>query len=108
MRRSYSCRISYNNEELKLTVNGIEYTVNVHATGSYSYQPCVMYFKDGTGQPEDWDWEVEDIEAKWFLNGNQVEPTDEMTGELEDYMYDLDLDEWVFPQEPEEPDYEDW
>jgi len=37
------------------------YEVEFTATGNYWYQPCIMYFKDGTGQPEDWD--VEDIEV---------------------------------------------
>jgi hypothetical protein len=37
------------------------FKVEFTATGNYWYQPCVMYFADGTGQPEDWD--VEDIEV---------------------------------------------
>ena len=37
------------------------FEVEFTAMGKYWYQPCVMYFKDGTGQPEDWD--VEDIEV---------------------------------------------
>lgn len=48
----YSYNGTWTNEQFK---------VKFEAISDYWYQPCVMYFKDGTGQPEDWG--VEDIEV---------------------------------------------
>ena len=100
-------KIKYENKDLHLFLSGVEFSVDVKATADYWYQPCVMYFKDGSGQPEDEGWEVEDIKATWSLNNGIVEPTDGMQRALEEYIADLDLSEWIFPEEPEYDEPED-
>ena len=92
---------TYKNKNLKLTVDGKEYTVDVSATAEYYYQPCVMYFKDGTGQPEIEELEINEWSATWYdSDGNEVyDVTGRMEDELNEFLYDSD--EWVFPEEPE-------
>ena len=104
-------KITYENDDLHFEIGGIDYRADVKATADYWYQPCVMYFKDGSGQPEDEGWEVEDFDVIWYKDNVEIEPTDEMIVALEDYLYELDLSEWEFPEEPEEPETpepEDW
>lgn len=90
------------------------FDVEFTATGNYWYQPCVMYFKDGTGQPEDWD--VEDIEVtiESIVNvATGITVTELLPDEIENIKdkiaeacYDGEY-EMIFPEDPyDEPDYE--
>lgn len=93
--------VNYNDRELE---------VHCIAKGEYYYQPCVMYFKDGTGQPEDEDFTVENIEiCRVFENGEEVTnyDTDELLELVDEQLYnewENGSDLWEFPEgrEPEE------
>ncbi|MBR6403173.1 MAG: hypothetical protein IKS48_07295 [Eubacterium sp.] len=43
-----STKVSYSNKNLKLTLDDRNYRIEVEAVADYWYQPCVMYFADGT------------------------------------------------------------
>lgn len=98
------------------------FTVEFTAIGNYWYQPCVMYFADGTGQPEDWD--VEDIEVT-IKSIKNLETGHTLTSEVE-FNYNFSFEkiedikekiadacyegeyEMNFPEDPyDEPDYEE-
>ena len=103
-------KVSYSNKNLNLTLDDRNYRIEVEAVADYWYQPCVMYFKDGTGQPEDEDWEIQDVQSTWYeidRKGNEtlITPDDDMLECLEDWIYENA--EWEFPEDPyDEPDYE--
>ena len=82
-------KIHYTKDDLLLTVGGKDYSVSVKVTADYWYQPCVMYFKDGSGQPEDEGWDVEEVKAVWKLDGVAVKPTEEMNEALDDYISEM-------------------
>ncbi|MBR4396766.1 MAG: hypothetical protein IKS93_02815 [Methanobrevibacter sp.] len=108
-----STKVSYSNKNLKLTLDDRNYRIEVEAVADYWYQPCVMYFADGTGQPEDEDWEIQDVQSTWYEldeHGNEIQitPDEDMLEDLEDWLYENA--EWEFPEDPYddyEPDYED-
>ena len=95
-------KITYENKDLQLPINGKIYHVDVKATANYWYQPCVMYFSDGSGQPEDEDWDVEEIIATWTVDGEKIEPSEDLVDLLSEYIAELDLSEWTLPEEPED------
>ena len=107
MKKDTNCVVGFEGKWSNETFE-VEFT----AMGKYWYQPCVYYFKDGTGQPEDWD--VEDIEvtiksiknketgiAVTELSSDDVEDIKE---KIADACYEGEY-EMIFPEEPE-PDYE--
>lgn len=99
--------------DLELDVGGQSYRVKVKAVGLYDYRPAVMYLRNGDpGYPEEENWEIDDVDAIWRKinedgDETEVEPTADMEEALYEYLYDLDYDQWNFPEEPE-PDYEPW
>lgn len=100
----------YRNDNLKLDVNGKPYTVKIEAPVLHYYEPMVMYYKDGTGDPGCDEIEVDNWEAEWKdEDGNIVEETAEMEDALNDFLYSLDDTEfiWDVPLEYDEPDRED-
>jgi len=103
-------KVSYSGN-VRLTLDNKEYIIDVKAIADYWYQPCVMYFSDGSGQPEDWDYEIENVDSTWYEldeNGNkaQITPTEDMLEDLEDWLYENA--EWEFPEDPydDPPEYE--
>ena len=87
----------YDNEELELTVGGIDYSVNVHATGTRWYSPATRI------DPEENDFNLDNVEATWYVENGKVEETKEMHDALEEYL--LNDAEWE-EEEPPEPDYD--
>ena len=87
------------------------------ATADVQYQPCVMYFADGSGQPEDWDFDnydftVEDIDTndEYFdgIDLNNLYDTDKefkklIDDSVMDYLVDSAVDDWDYA---DEDDYE--
>lgn len=67
MKRSRSGKCSYSGS-VSFKFNDESYEAEVNAVADYYYQPCVMYFKDGTGQPEDSDFEIDELEIKSLYN----------------------------------------
>jgi len=74
---------------LTVVIDDVEYEGEVFAKGTYFYQPCVMYFRDGTGQLEDEDFNVDDFQVETLFNNE--------TGEnvLEKYKNDTAFKEKV-------------
>ena len=87
---------TYRNDDLELEIDGKTYTVDVEASCSYWYQPAKMYLSNGDpGYPEDWEFEVTDVEAEWYDEDmNKVEPTKEMEEALDQYLDGMDMDNW--------------
>lgn len=85
--------------------NNESYYADVYATADWYHQPCVMYFKDGSGQPEMDDFEIDELEvtslynedtktdcfADYTADENFKESIDEA---ITDALYDLDTDKW--------------
>ena len=95
----------YTNSELEITVNGIDYTVDVTAYADYYYDAGRRYMSNGDpGYPPESELTIGDIEAVWYdLDGKKVEATEEMTAALEDFLQEEDG--WE-EEEPPEPDYD--
>ena len=88
----------YNNDNLELEVDGVTYSISVNAHGTYSYRRATRY------EPEESEFEIDDIDAVWKdEDGNVVEDTEEMYGALESYLEGSDG--WE-EEEPPEPDYD--
>lgn len=106
---SSTTRITYNGT-VCFKYNGNDYEAEVRAGADYFYQPCVMYFKDGTGQPEDSDLTVEELTVETLLN---VDTDEDMIKKYENdkafrdcideiidnQLLEMDMDEWTFPDE---------
>lgn len=87
----------YRNDDLELEVGGVLYTVDVRAYGTYSYTPATRI------DPEDSDFEIEDVEATWSdEDGNVVVETKEMENALDRYLRESAEWEDDYP----EPDYD--
>ena len=53
------------------------YQAEVYATASSYYQPCIPSFKDGTGQPEESSFDLDEMEvAELCIEGDNMEYTD--------------------------------
>lgn len=99
---------TYTNSELELTVNGVDYTVDVTAHADYYYDAGRMYMRNGDpGYPPESELTIEDVDAVWYdADGNKVDNvTEEMTDALEDALQNAD--NWE-EDEPPEPDYDDY
>ena len=87
---------------IDFTFEGKKLTATVDAVAYYYYQPCVMYFKDGSGQPEYSELEVDEVKILRVVDEdkNEVPYVDDM----EECIYDelQDFDDWVYPPDPEE------
>lgn len=69
-----------------------------------------MYIPNGDpGYPDESDFELQGVNAIWYQydeetdDETEVKPTTEREVALDEYLNDLDLDEWNEP----EPDYDD-
>ena len=96
---------TYTNSELELTVNGVDYTVDVTAHADYYYDAGRMYMRNGDpGYPPESELTIEDVDAVWYdADGKEVEVTEEMIDALEGYLQDTDG--WE-EDDPPEPDYD--
>ncbi len=75
----------YSNDDLELTVEGVTYTVDVTAYGTYSYSPATRW------EPEDSNFEIDEVDALWKdKDGNVVPTTEEMDNALISYLYGTD------------------
>ena len=104
-----TCQGHYCNDEIEFEIQGKLYYADVEAECEYTYEPCVMYYKDGSGDPGCEELEVTDVWADWTdENGNAVEQTEEMESALNDYLNKLDYDKWHlsdnYPEPPERND----
>lgn len=82
----------YKNDDLDITVDGKNYTVDVTARADYYYDAGCMYRRNGDpGDPPESEFEIEEVNAVWHdEDGNVVEATEEMTDALENYLQDAD------------------
>ncbi len=97
---------TYTNSELELTVNGVDYTVDVTAHADYYYDAGRMYMSNGDPRyPPESELNIEDVDAVWYdADGKKVDNvTEEMTDALESALQDEDG--WE-ENEPPEPDYD--
>lgn len=91
----------YSNDDLELTVGGVTYTVDVTAYGTYSYSPATQW------EPEDSNFEIDEVDALWKdEDGNVVPTTEEMDNALMSYLYETDSwdemePEWVDDEDEE-------
>lgn len=100
------------------------YQANVYATASSYYQPCIPYFKDGTGQPEESSFDLDEMEvAELCLEGDNMEYTDvtekydtdaAFKDAIEEAIWDaIEYDErweyendYDYPEDDREPDFD--
>lgn len=95
------------NGSVNFKTGGEYYEAEVLATAYYYHQPCVMYFKDGSGQPEYDEFEIDELEVvKLQLEGEDgyVDVTDKYNSDkafkddideaIEEYLNEMDWDEW--------------
>ena len=103
----YHTKQIYTNEELELTVNGVNYTIDVTAYADYYYDSGRMYMSNGDpGYPPESEFTIEDVDASWYdADGNKVDATEEMHNALEAYLQNADGWEDKEPLDPE-PDYD--
>ena len=86
---------------------GRELEVHCIAKGEYWYQPCVMYFKDGSGQPEDEDFEIEKFDIEKVVENGEVVTdydTDELLELVEEQLFnewENGTENWKYPEEKE-------
>ena len=87
----------YRNDNLELTVDGIDYSVNVTAYGTY------VHTKGTYWEPPEDDFEIDDVEATWSdMEGNVVEETSEMQDALDTYLREkADWDD-DYPEPPDD------
>lgn len=79
-----------------VTFNEREFEVYVNAKGNHYHEPCVMYFKDGSGQPEYDEFEVDDFEIERVYEPAKEKDTTEFEGnkDFEEAVSDALYDEW--------------
>lgn len=90
----------YSEDDIELTVNGSDFSVDViRATATGWYTPATRW------EPEDGDFEIDDVEAVWHdVNGDIVVADKAMENALMSYLGDQDWEE----DDPPEPDYDDY
>lgn len=100
----YSGIIYYSNDDLELDVGDNTYTVAVEARASYYFSPGRMYMPNGDpGYPDESEFELLDVDATWYIYDEEKDEnvevpeenvTSEMESALDEYLEELDLDEW--------------
>ena len=97
----------FNQDELELTVNGRELTVDVQATGTYTHIPGRRYMANGDpGYPDEDDFEIDNVEATWYdEDGKRIPETEDMAEALDSYL--REKADWE-DDDPPEPDYDDY
>lgn len=90
----------YRENDIELTVNGSDFSVNVvNATAHGWSHPATRW------EPEDGEFEIDDVDAVWRdVNGDVVEPDEAMDQALDAYLEEQDWEE----SDPPEPDYDDY
>ena len=107
-------KVTYNGT-ITFKHNNESYSAEVSATANWYHQPCVMYFKDGSGQPEYDEFEIDELEVTSLYNEDtetdcladyeaDEKYKDSIDEDITDALYDMDSDEW---SGSEEPDYEE-
>jgi hypothetical protein len=93
----------YSKDDIELTVNGVNYTVDVtRATATGWYTPATRV------DPEENDFEIDNIEAIWYNEeGDVVEETDEMDEALTEYLNDEEWESDDYDDEPPDDYYEE-
>lgn len=104
--------LTYEERNEELMFKGEDVVFDVYARANYYYQPMVMYFKDGSGQPEDEEFDIDEIQitnARWKESGKPLteEEVAEFEDEVNDYLSEKDYDEWEGWYEDEEDYYPD-
>ena len=87
----------YRNDNVKLTVDGIDYSVNVTAYGTY------VHTKGTYWEPPEDDFEIDDVEAIWHdEDDNVVDESEEMYDALDTYLREeADWDD-DYPEPPDD------
>ena len=87
----------YRNDNLELTVNDIDYSVDVTAYGTYTHTRGTYW------EPPEDDFEIDDVEAIWYdEDGNVVDETEEMQDALDTYLREkVDWDD-DYPEPPDD------
>lgn len=90
----------YSEDGIELTVNGSDFSVDViRATATGWYTPATRW------EPEDGDFEIDDVEAVWHdVYGDIVVADKAMEDALMSYLEKQDWEE----DDPPEPDYDDY
>ena len=97
---------------VNVSYKGNDYIVKVKAKANYYYDSGRMYMPNGDpGYPPEEDFEVTDFEIYSVMDSyeNTIEGfdvTEDFKDCVLDELYEVNWDEWEFPEE-EEPDY-DW
>lgn len=102
-------KLTYDDDMLYLIIENITYRLDVHAEADYCYISGTMYRNNGDpGDPPDEELDIKTVVANWYLldeneEEEKVDATEEMTEELYDYLYEMDIENW----ESEDEDYEE-
>lgn len=87
-----------------------EYEVEFLARGSHWHQPAVLYYKDGSGSPEEDEIDVDEVtiesviyDGEDIVNNLSQKLIEKLEEEITDKIYDGDY-EPIYPPDPE--DYE--
>ena len=95
--------------------NDESYCAEVSASADWYHQDCVMYFKDGSGQPEMDDFEIDTFEVSSLINedtqtdcfpkyNQDADFRTSIDDEINDALIDMDGDKW----EGDSDDYSDF
>ena len=102
-------KLTYDDDTLYLGIEDKTYRLDIHAEAAYWYTPGTMYRSNGDpGDPPDEELDIVVLVANWYLldedgEEEKIDATEEMTNELYDYLYEMDIENW----ESEDKDYEE-
>ena len=116
MRKYTNTKLHYNGK-ITFVFENTSYCASVRAEANYYYQPCVMYFKDGSGQPEDEEFEINSLEIESLIDeelgvdlitrfNTDEEFKSKFEDEIYDVLYEMDWEKWE--SDTPEPDYDDF
>lgn len=79
--------------------NDKQYVAQVAAKADYFYQHAVFYYKDGSGQPEDEDLEIDTVSVislnrDWEKYNKDAEFKSIIDELIDDELYMMDYDRW--------------
>jgi len=92
----------YKNDDLELEIDGKWYRIDVSAKAEAYYYSGCMYRPD----PPDYSFDIVDLDAKWFEmhddgSETEIEPTEKLKDELNDYL--CECDGWKVEEPEPEP-----
>lgn len=103
MRKSYSSKLTFN-KQVSFYFGELLLKADVRAEANYYYEPCVMYFKDGTGQPEYEEFDIDTVEVS-----NLISEEGDLQKQYEaDKDFRNSIDEAIIDYLNENYDNEDW